>query len=170
MKLDHIFIASGHAYFGRYGKAPSDHPITEIDRAECVQDMGLRGDRFFGHKDNYKGQVTFFSTEVWEQLVEELHCPTAVPSDLRRNLLVSGTDLNALIGSTFEFQGISFEGVEECRPCFWMDRAITDGAEAWLKGRGGLRCRVLSSGWLHTARTGSGPFLHETTEPLASAN
>ena len=30
-----------------------------------------------------------------------------------------------------------FEGIEECRPCHWMDRAFCPGAEEWLKGRGG---------------------------------
>jgi hypothetical protein len=29
-----------------------------------------------------------------------------------------------------------------------MDNAVAPGAEEWLKGRGGLRCRVLSDGVL----------------------
>jgi hypothetical protein len=29
-----------------------------------------------------------------------------------------------------------------------MDEAIGPGAHDWLKGRGGLRCRILSDGWL----------------------
>ena len=29
-----------------------------------------------------------------------------------------------------------------------MERAIGPRADAWLKGRGGLRCRILSDGWL----------------------
>ena len=41
-----------------------------------------------------------------------------------------------------------FRGVEECRPCYWMDQAIAPGAEAWLKGKGGLRAKILSDGWL----------------------
>jgi len=43
--------------------------------------------------------------------------------------------------------------MEECRPCYWMDRAIAPGAEQFLKGRGGLRARIFSNGELRsTAR------------------
>jgi MOSC domain-containing protein YiiM len=53
-----------------------------------------------------------------------------------------------LIGRRFSIQGVLFEATEECRPCHWMDNAVAPGAEEWLKGRGGLRCRVLSDGVL----------------------
>jgi MOSC domain-containing protein YiiM len=63
-------------------------------------------------------------------------------------VLTRGVDLNTLIGSEFEVQGVRFEGVRECSPCYWMDQAFAPGAEAWLKGRGGLRARILTAGWL----------------------
>jgi MOSC domain-containing protein YiiM len=63
-------------------------------------------------------------------------------------VLTSGVDLNTLIGQRFTVQGIDFEGAEECRPCYWMDEAIAPGAEAFLKGHGGLRARILSNGVL----------------------
>lgn len=46
----------------------------------------------------------------------------------------------------FRFQGIKFEGSEECRPCYWMDEAMAPGAEEFLKTRfrGGLRARMLT--------------------------
>jgi len=67
---------------------------------------------------------------------------------LRRNIIVSGVDLNQLIGEEFEIQGVRFQGAEECRPCYWMDQAVGPGAEAALKGHGGLRVKILSDGWL----------------------
>ena len=48
----------------------------------------------------------------------------------------------------FELQGLSFKGVEECSPCHWMDRAFASGAEKALKGRGGLRAKIMSDGVL----------------------
>jgi MOSC domain-containing protein YiiM len=59
-------------------------------------------------------------------------------------------DLNELIGQDFEIQGVHFHGTEECRPCYWMDRAIAPGAEEFLKGRGGLRAKILTDGQLHS--------------------
>jgi MOSC domain-containing protein YiiM len=146
-----IFVSDGHAYFGRHGQPAAPHPMHEVDRVECVADRGLRGDRFFDYRSEYKGQVTLFSLEVFAELQATLGLLEADPAALRRNLMVRGLDLNALIGREFTLQGLRFAGVEECRPCYWMDQALAPGAEAWLRGRGGLRCRVLDSGWLETA-------------------
>jgi hypothetical protein len=57
-------------------------------------------------------------------------------------------DLNTLIGQEFTLQGIRFAGVCEAKPCHWMDWALGAGAEQWLRGRGGLRCRILTDGFL----------------------
>ena len=53
-----------------------------------------------------------------------------------------------LIGQRFTLQGIEFEGSEECRPCYWMDQAVGEGVHEALKGYGGLRARILTSGVL----------------------
>jgi MOSC domain-containing protein YiiM len=143
-----IFISPGHNFFGRYGKVADTHPAVEVEEVQCVTGMGLKGDRFFGYRPDYKGQVTFFSEEVWRQLQEHFKVHGHAPSVLRRNVILSGADLNALIGRRFSIQGVLFEATEECRPCHWMDNAVAPGAEEWLKGRGGLRCRVLSDGVL----------------------
>jgi len=34
---------------------------------------GLKGDRYFNHKPDYKGQVTFFAQEVYERLCEQFN-------------------------------------------------------------------------------------------------
>jgi MOSC domain-containing protein YiiM len=150
LTLHRIFIAEGHSFFGRHGRGSAPFPIREVSAVECVAGRGLRGDRFFGHKPDYTGQVTLFSTEVFAELCRALDRPDASPAALRRNLLVSGVELNDLVGREFDLQGVRLDGTEECRPCYWMDEALAPGAEAWLRGRGGLRCRVLTDGWLRT--------------------
>ncbi|HYY13976.1 MAG TPA: hypothetical protein VE758_06040, partial [Chthoniobacterales bacterium] len=72
------------------------------------------------------------------------------PSLVRRNVIVRGVDLNGLIGENFEVQGVRFHGTGECRPCYWMNRAIASGAEEFLRGRGGLRATILSDGILRS--------------------
>ena len=150
LSLHHIFVSDGHSYFGRHGLGSAKFQIREVHEVECVTGRGLRGDRYFDHQENYKGQVTLFSQEVFNELCRAVNTPQAAPAAVRRNLLVSGADLNELIGRPFELQGVRLEGTEECRPCYWMDEAISPGAHDWLKGRGGLRCRILSDGWLKT--------------------
>ena len=146
----HLFISPGHNYFGHHGGPAGKHPALETDQVECVAGRGLRGDRFFDNEENHKGQITFFSQEVFDAMRHELDLTKAQPAATRRNVFVSGADLNSLIGTEFEIQGIRFAGVEECRPCYWMNQAFHDDrAEKWLQGRGGLRARVLSNGVLH---------------------
>ena len=71
------------------------------------------------------------------------------PGATRRNVFLEGADLPALIGQEFEIQGVQFAGTEECRPCHWMNTALgSPGAEEWLRGRGGLRARILTDGVL----------------------
>lgn len=125
-----------------------EHPVNEVESIECVAGRGIVGDRFFDHRADYKGPITLFSLETFEALRTELGAPDALPSAVRRNVIVEGADLEALVGQRFTLQGVGLEGVEECRPCYWMDGAVAPGAEAWMRGRGGLRCRILSSGTL----------------------
>ena len=72
---------------------------------------------------------------------------------LRRNVLIGGVDLATLIGRTFTLGGVSFAGTGEARPCHWMNHAVAPGAEEWLKGRGGLRARILTDGELALGAT-----------------
>lgn len=150
MQIEQIFISPGHNFFGHHGQPAGTHPMLAVDEIECVAGRGIRGDRFFDYKEDYKGQITFFSMEVFDALRQELSLPEALPQNTRRNVFVRGVDLNEFIGHEFELQGLRFEAVEECKPCHWMNPEVGPGAEDWLKGRGGLRCRVLSGGILRT--------------------
>lgn len=142
-----IFIAPDHGFIGQAPGAADSHRMQSLNEVECVAGSGLRGDRFFDYKDNYKGQATFFSAEVFAAVTGQLgtDCP---PWAMRRNIMVAGCDLNDLIGRTFEIGDVRFLGTEECAPCRWMDRAIAPGARELLKGQGGLRTRILRGGML----------------------
>jgi MOSC domain-containing protein YiiM len=148
IRICHLFVSPGHNFFGHHGRPAGEHPIVAVEQIECVAGRGIRGDRFFDYKDNYKGQITFFSMEVFETLRRELNLPAAQPQATRRNTFVRGADLNDLIGREFGVQGVRFAGIEESRPCDWMNAALGPGAEDWLKGRGGLRARILTDGVL----------------------
>jgi MOSC domain-containing protein YiiM len=148
--IHQLFISPAHNFFGHHGQPAGQNQILEVDQVDCAAGRGIRGDRFFDHKENYKGQITFFSVEVLETLQRELNLPQAQASATRRNVLVHGIDLNSLVGVEFEVQGVRFAGTEQCKPCYWMDSALGPGAEPWLLGRGGLRARILTDGVLRT--------------------
>jgi MOSC domain-containing protein YiiM len=146
MQIRQIFISPGHNYFGHHGRAPDDHPLVEVEQIECVAGHGIRGDRFYDYRDDYKGQITFFSLEVFKELSRHFGLTKSSPGALRRNVVVSGIDLNDLIGQEFSIQGVRLHGTADCRPCYWMDQAIAPGAEKFLEGHGGLRAQILSDG------------------------
>jgi MOSC domain-containing protein YiiM len=108
----------------------------------------LRGDRFFNYREDYKGQVTFFAQETYRAICQGLGVSDKSLWVFRRNVITSGIDLDRLIGEEFCVQGVRFLGTEECRPCYWMDQAFAPGACDFLKGRGGLRAKILSNGIL----------------------
>ncbi|MEM9399102.1 MAG: MOSC domain-containing protein [Verrucomicrobiota bacterium] len=148
IKVCHLYISREHNFFGHFGKPAGKTPTQSVDQIECVAGRGIRGDRFFDYKVDYKGQITFFAQEVFNELCERLEVHSRKPDALRRNVVTEGVDLNSLIGKNFSIQGIEFEGAAECSPCFWMNEALGEGAEAFLKGNGGLRAKILTSGKL----------------------
>ena len=147
MRILRIFIAPSHNYVGRHGMEPGSAPMLEVAEVECLPGRGLAGDRYLDHKPDYKGQITFFEAEVHAAVLDTFGMDVE-PWVYRRNVLTQGIRLAEWIGRTFEVQGILFEGMEECRPCYWMDHAVTAGVEEFLRGRGGLRARILKDGRL----------------------
>ena len=148
VSVRHIFISPGHNFFGRHGKPAGEHPAQEVPAVNCRAGLGLEGDRFFGYRPDYNGQVTFFSWETYLALREEFNVPQLRPDAFRRNVIIEGIHLNELIGTRFSLGGIDFEGMTEAKPCYWMDQVVAPAAEKWLRGRGGLRAKILSDGQL----------------------
>lgn len=148
MQILHIFISPEHIYVGHHGLPPGTAPMIEVPEVECVTGKGLRGDRYCGWKEDYKGQVTFFEHEQYERLCEQFSIMGVPPSAFRRNIITKGIDLNTLIDVEFEVQGVRFLGTQEAAPCQWMNQAFAEGAESALKGHGGLRAKILSNGIL----------------------
>ncbi len=144
----HIFISPGHNFFGRYGGPPGQHATTDVATAVCRAGLGIEGDRFFGYRPDYNGQITFFSWETVTAVRRNFHVPDLPADAFRRNVVIEGLHLNELIGARFWLGDIEFEGMGEAKPCAWMNTAVAPGAETWLRGRGGLRAKIRSDGVL----------------------
>ena len=148
ISLTQLFISPGHNYKGRHGKGALDYAIESVESIDCIAGSGIRGDRFFDYKPGFKGQITFFDWAVYTQVRDEIVKGELDPSAFRRNVVVKGMDLNGLIDKRFTIAGLEFTGSCECTPCYWMDEACAPGAFEFLKGRGGLRARIIKGGQL----------------------
>ncbi|PYK38937.1 MAG: molybdenum cofactor biosysynthesis protein [Verrucomicrobia bacterium] len=143
MFIRQIFISAGHSSTG-----PADFPLIELVKIECAAGRGVIGDRYFDLRENYKGQVTFFSAEVFERLCAEFGISSKSAGVLRRNVIVSDVDLSSLISREFEIQGVRFARASHCAPCRWMDTVLAPGEKKFLANNGGLRAQILSNGWI----------------------
>lgn len=151
MKVWRIYISPGHAFKGRYGMEPllEKNPMVPVPEIKCLAGRGIEDDRFLDFKGpDWKGQITFFSREVYDEMCDEFDVHDKPPSIFRRSVIVEDVDLNDLIGQEFEVQGLRFSGSEEATPCAWMDVVFAQGACKALAGRGGLRARILTDGVL----------------------
>ncbi|HEX8371192.1 MAG TPA: molybdenum cofactor biosysynthesis protein [Chthoniobacterales bacterium] len=146
--IKHLFISEQHNFVGHHGRDADEYSTRDCSEVLCRSGSGIVGDRYFNHKPDYKGQITFFAWETFERIRLMFPHVDLSSSVFRRNVITTGLDLNELIGVEFEVQGIWFAGTEEARPCYWMDRVIGDGAKSALEGFGGLRARILTDGTL----------------------
>ncbi len=114
----------------------------------CRAGHGVEGDRFFDYKEDYAGQITFFSWDIYQSAKEKFGVSALSAGAFRRNVVIEGIDISTLIGRRFALGGVEFEGTVESKPCYWMNQAVAPGVEEWLRGNGGLRARILSDGLL----------------------
>ena len=141
--LHHFFTSPKHNYFTRpkfeVGKAP-----TLLHQSLTFQARrGIEGDRF----EESLYPVTFFSLEVAEAIDKAFDRKIDIKL-YRRNITVSGINLCELIGKQFYVGNVLFEGMAHCNPCTWMNAIIAKGTYKEMKGRGGLRAKVLKGGTL----------------------
>jgi MOSC domain-containing protein YiiM len=154
--IHHIFISPGHNYFGRPKDGPGDHATVDVVEVEAVAGQGLTGDRYFGVAAHYDAQVTFVAWEVFQALQAEFGRDDWSPIRMRRNIVIEGVPLNQLIGQPFTLDfgdhQVEFLGAKHCAPCAWMDAMLAPGAQKFLRGRGGLRARIVRSGTIRRGR------------------
>jgi len=77
MMIEQLYISPDHSFFGHHGQPAGESPLVEVEAVECVAERGLRGDRFFEFKEDYKGPITFFSREVFDDVCRRLGGVTA---------------------------------------------------------------------------------------------
>jgi MOSC domain-containing protein YiiM len=153
VEILHLLVSPAHAYFGRARDGAADVPTFDAETAEVVAGKGIMGDRFFGKAAHMDAAVTLFAVEALETMAAELEAGPFDPLATRRNVILRGAHLAPLLGQDFALESgdsvVEFHGGRPAHPCAWMNEVLAPGAHAAMRGRGGIRCRTLSSGSLH---------------------
>lgn len=121
-----------------------DVPMQEVADAEAIPGKGLRGDRYASGSG--KRGITLIQAEHLPVIAALSGHEKISPATLRRNIVVSGVPLIALIGKKFRIGEAILEGTDACDPCERMEAALGPGAYNAMTGHGGLCARILQGG------------------------
>ncbi|WP_284978080.1 MOSC domain-containing protein [Arthrobacter sp. fls2-241-R2A-200] len=162
----HLLVSPAHAYFGRAREGAANVPTTDAESAQLVSGKGIVGDRFFGKAAHMDAAVTVFAVESLEAIAAELGAGPFDPLLTRRNVVLRGAELAPLLGHEFTLECgldvVRLKAGRPAHPCAWMDQMLAPGAHKAMRGRGGVRCQVVSGGLLHR-----GPAVLVSPVPLA---
>ncbi len=120
--------------------------LAVLDSVEAIAGAGLAGDHRAGKKRGSGRQVTLISREFLAQIAHFTGRSHIDPAVLRRNLVVSGINLNALRHQQFHIGPVLLEAGAWCHPCSRMEEALGKGGVAAMLGHGGLCCKILEGG------------------------
>lgn len=118
--------------------------LLSVETATITVDSGLDGD----HNKNKGGRrmVTLIQKEHID-LVAQVMGKAISPSDLRRNIVVSGINLLALHDQEIRLgNGVVLKGTGYCVPCSRMEENLGPGGYNAMRGHGGLTTTVISGG------------------------
>ena len=124
-----------------------DVPMQEVNEVDAIAGKGLQGDRYASGSG--KRGITLIQAEHLPVIAALCGYGKISPATLRRNIVVSGIPLVALIGKKFRIGEVVLEGTDACEPCERMEAALGLGAYNAMNGHGGLCARILQGGRIH---------------------
>ena len=120
-------------------------PPVAVDSAQVRLGDGLTGDRFAGTFASRR-QVTLVQEEHLAAVASMLGRERLDPALVRRNVVVRGLNLLALVGAKFRVGEVLLEGTGRCHPCSRMEDNLGAGGYNAMRGHGGITARVLEPG------------------------
>jgi MOSC domain-containing protein YiiM len=118
-------------------RTPENWPVESV---HAIAGKGLEGDRYFFPDGAKPGQAL---TLVEQDVVDDVGLP---PGGTRRQVTVSGTGLNDLVGKRFLVGAVECYGVELCEPCEHLERMTRPGIIKELVHRAGINADILTDG------------------------
>ena len=119
--------------------------VRSLASVQAIENYGLKDDRS-ASKPGGKRQVTLFQAE-YLPVLHALHAQTKISYEkLRRNIAVSGINLNSLLSQKISIGQSILEITGFCHPCSKMEKEFGPGAYNALRGHGGLTAVVIQGG------------------------
>jgi MOSC domain-containing protein YiiM len=116
--------------------------MVQPESAVLMTQSGLVGDRA-SEKPGRSRQVTLVQAEHLMTIAAFLRQPAVEPSQLRRNLLISGINVLSLRRARFSIGGAILEGTGHAHPCSRLEETLGHGGYNAVRGLGGITARIL---------------------------
>lgn len=126
--------------------AAAGEPLTQPEAVQALAGIGLAGDRYVKGAGSFASGLPGSALTLIEAEVCESFDPPLTPDGHRRNLVVRGIDLNALVGREFTIGDIRCRGTRLCEPCRIVQTYASRPILRELVHRGGLRADILDDG------------------------
>jgi MOSC domain-containing protein YiiM len=130
------------------GRAPVKRAsIEEVSEIMLLPETGIEGDHHStGRRSGSRRQVTLIQAEHLPVIATLSGHEQVLPSLLRRNIVVSGLPLLALVKQRFYLGEALLQTTGLCEPCDQMEAALGPGGFNAMQGHGGITAIVLSGG------------------------
>ena len=117
-----------------------------VNQAFLEKGKGIVNDRYYGNFKEEKEQVTLINIKEindFNSLIDK----NIDAKDFRRNIIVSGINLNELINKKIKINDVTLKIHEICQPCKYLqDRLKIPGLVKMLVNKSGVRAEILTSG------------------------
>ena len=131
----------------------SEENTFYINQAFLEKGKGIVNDRYYGNFKEKKEQVTLINLEEINNFNNQIKLNIDA-KDFRRNIIISGINLNELINKKIKINEVTLIIHEICQPCKYLqDKLKTPGLVKMLVNKSGVRAEIISSGSLSVGDT-----------------
>jgi MOSC domain-containing protein YiiM len=120
--------------------------IEEVNSVELIANKGIIGDRYFKDFSDPMSQLTLIESENIDDYNKRYNLNIDY-LDFRRNIITKDIKLNKYVDKKILIGKVEVEVIDLCRPCRFLQEKLNKNniIKEFLR-KGGLRCRILSSG------------------------
>ncbi len=117
-----------------------------VNQAILEKGKGIANDRYYGNFKEKKEQVTLINLEEINNFNNQIK-QNIDAKNFRRNIIVSGINLNELINKIIKINEVTLKIHEICQPCKYLqDKLKIPGLVKMLVNKSGVRAEILTSG------------------------
>jgi len=120
--------------------------IDEVNSIDLIANKGIVGDRYFKDFSDPMSQLTLIESENIDDYNRRYNLNIDY-LDFRRNIITKDIKLNNYVNKKILIGKVEVEVIDLCRPCRFLQEKLNKHniIKEFLR-KGGLRCRILSSG------------------------